>query len=53
MYRQLCWNTHDRDILDGLRKKGFKLTDGPGGAGFASLLYTRGGGYYFGQPPSP
>jgi len=37
----------DRHILDGLKKKGFKMTDGPGGAGFLSLLYLRGGGYYF------
>jgi len=37
----------DKDILDGLTKKGFKLTDGPDGAGFHSLLYSRGGGYYF------
>jgi len=37
----------DKDILDGLRKKGFKLTNGPDNAGFPSLSYRRGGGYYF------
>ena len=49
MYRSLDWNAYDRDILDGLTKKGFKLTNAPDGSGFASLLYNRGGGYYFGQ----
>jgi len=37
----------DKDILDGLTKRGFKLTNGPGDAGFSSLVNIRGGGYYF------
>lgn len=37
----------DKDILDGLEKKGFKLTNGPDDAGFPSLMYQRAGGYYF------
>ncbi|KAF9779781.1 hypothetical protein BJ322DRAFT_1012818 [Thelephora terrestris] len=37
----------DKDILDGLTKKGFKLTNGPDDAGFASLAYRKAGGYYF------
>ena len=41
-------NTFGRDILDGLARVGFKLTNASDGAGFASLLYSRGGGYYFG-----
>ena len=48
MYRSFGWNTHVRDILDGLKRKGFKLTNGPDDAGFPSLAYRRGGGYYFG-----
>jgi len=36
----------DKGILDGLRKVGFKLTNAPDGAGFLSLLFYRGGGYY-------
>lgn len=37
----------DKDILDGLTKKGFKLTNGPDDAGFPSLACRRAGGYYF------
>jgi len=37
----------DKGILDGLAKKGFKLTNGPDGSGFLSLVLRRGGGYYF------
>jgi len=48
MPQSSSWNTLGRDILDGLAKVGFKLTNAPDGAGFASLLYSRGGGYYFG-----
>jgi len=44
-------NPYHRDILDGLTKKGFKLTNGPDGTGFYSLLFLRGGGYYFGYFP--
>ena len=38
-------------MLDGLAKKGFKLTNGLDDAGFISLSYSRAGGYYFGQFP--
>jgi len=37
----------DKDTLDGLTKRGFKLTNGPNEAGFPSLMYQRAGGYYF------
>ena len=37
--------------MDGLTKRGFKLTNGPNEAGFPSLMYQRAGGYYFGQTP--
>ena len=40
-----------RDILDGLRKVGFKLTFGKDGSGLMELLWTKLGGYYFGMPP--
>ena len=53
MYLSPGWNTYDRDILEGLAKKGFKLTNGPDDAGFPSLASRRGGGYYFGRFPSP
>jgi len=33
--------------LDGLTKKGFKLTNGPDDAGCISLIYRRAGGFYF------
>ena len=52
MHQSLGWNTYDRDILEGLTKKGFKLTNSPDDAGFPSLANRRGGGYYFGQFPS-
>jgi hypothetical protein len=48
MHRSFGRYISDRDILDGLTKKGFKLTNGEDGAGFLSLAYGRGGGYYFG-----
>jgi putative flavoprotein involved in K+ transport len=37
----------DREILQRLEKKGFRLTDGPEGTGWQFLYLTRGGGYYF------
>src|SRR6201995_3894376 len=37
----------DRDVLDGLRKKGFKLDYGENGTGWQFKYLTRGGGYYF------
>jgi hypothetical protein len=37
----------DGDLLDGLSKKGFQLTDGEDGTGWQFMYLTRGGGYYF------
>ncbi|KAJ6780167.1 hypothetical protein PWT90_01983 [Aphanocladium album] len=37
---------HDKDILDGLTKAGFKLDDGPDGSGLFFKYFQRGGGYY-------
>ena len=37
----------DRDLLEGLRKRGFKLTSGPDGTGWQIMYGNRGGGYYF------
>jgi cation diffusion facilitator CzcD-associated flavoprotein CzcO len=37
----------DKDLLDGLRRKGFKLDFGDGDTGWQFKYLTRGGGYYF------
>ena len=37
----------DKDLLDGLRRKGFKLDYGEDGTGWQFKYLTRGGGYYF------
>jgi putative flavoprotein involved in K+ transport len=37
----------DEQLLDGLGRVGFKLTDGEDGTGWQYLYLTRGGGYYF------
>jgi putative flavoprotein involved in K+ transport len=37
----------DKDLLDGLREKGFKLDYGENGTGWQFKYLTRGGGYYF------
>jgi cation diffusion facilitator CzcD-associated flavoprotein CzcO len=37
----------DKDLLDGLRRKGFKLDHGEDGTGWQFKYLTRGGGYYF------
>jgi cation diffusion facilitator CzcD-associated flavoprotein CzcO len=37
----------DKGLLDGLRKKGFKLDYGENGTGWQFKYLTRGGGYYF------
>jgi cation diffusion facilitator CzcD-associated flavoprotein CzcO len=37
----------DKDLLDGLRGKGFKLDHGENGTGWQFKYLTRGGGYYF------
>lgn len=36
----------DKDILDGLKRAGFKLDFGIDGAGIDRFYFTRGGGYY-------
>jgi len=37
----------DRELLNGLEKRGFKLTPGPDGTGWQIMYQNRGGGYYF------
>lgn len=37
----------DKELLDGLRRVGFKLDFGEGGTGWQFKYLTRGGGYYF------
>ena len=37
----------DKVLLDGLKKRGFKLTSGPDGTGWQIMYGNRGGGYYF------
>ncbi|MGA2289390.1 flavin-containing monooxygenase [Bradyrhizobium sp.] len=37
----------DRDLLDGLARRGFKLDYGEGNTGWQFKYLTRGGGYYF------
>ncbi|KAJ4174210.1 hypothetical protein NW754_004625 [Fusarium falciforme] len=37
---------HDKEILDGLDKAGFKVDRGPDGAGLFFKYFQRGGGYY-------
>jgi cation diffusion facilitator CzcD-associated flavoprotein CzcO len=37
----------DKDLLDGLRRRGFKLDYGEDGTGWQFKYLTRGGGYYF------
>jgi hypothetical protein len=37
----------DRELLERLEKKGFRLTDGEDGTGWQFMYLTRGGGYYF------
>jgi hypothetical protein len=39
-------NKHDADLLTGLEKAGFKLDQGPDGAGLFMKYFQRGGGYY-------
>jgi cation diffusion facilitator CzcD-associated flavoprotein CzcO len=39
-------NKHDADLLAGLEKAGFKLDQGPDGAGLFMKYFQRGGGYY-------
>jgi putative flavoprotein involved in K+ transport len=37
----------DRELLEGLKKRGFKLTSGADGTGWQIMYGKRGGGYYF------
>jgi putative flavoprotein involved in K+ transport len=37
----------DRQLLEGLKKRGFKLTSGADGSGWQIMYQNRGGGYYF------
>ncbi|CRL22061.1 FAD-dependent pyridine nucleotide-disulphide oxidoreductase [Penicillium camemberti] len=37
---------HDKELLDGLAKAGFKVDRGPNGAGLFVKYFQRGGGYY-------
>jgi hypothetical protein len=39
--------TLDRDLLDGLTRRGFRLDFGEDGSGWQFKYLTRGGGYYF------
>jgi cation diffusion facilitator CzcD-associated flavoprotein CzcO len=39
-------NAHDGETLDGLRKAGFALDNGPDDAGLLMKYFQRGGGYY-------
>lgn len=39
-------NKHDAKLLSGLEKAGFKLDQGPDGAGLFMKYFQRGGGYY-------
>lgn len=46
--RMTTMNGHaDRVLLEGLAKKGFRLTTGPDGTGWQIMYQQRGGGYYF------
>jgi hypothetical protein len=38
-----------RELLDGLKKVGFKLNSGIHGSGFGLLFTTRAGGFYLGK----
>lgn len=40
----------DKEILDGLKKAGFKTWPGPDGTGWLHLAYEKAGGYYFTVP---
>ncbi|EAL86271.1 hypothetical protein KXX16_001318 [Aspergillus fumigatus] len=37
---------HDRELLDGLERAGFKVDHGPDGSGLLMKYFQRGGGYY-------
>src|ERR1700761_2927449 len=44
-------NSFDREILDGLKKVGFRLNWGLEDAGFALTAWEKAGGYYLGKIP--
>ena len=46
------WPRHS-ELLDGLRKAGFRLNYGIEGAGALSLIRNRAGGFYIGEYPFP
>ncbi|HEY8290395.1 MAG TPA: NAD(P)/FAD-dependent oxidoreductase, partial [Acetobacteraceae bacterium] len=37
----------DRELLEGLERRGFRLTSGPDDSGWQIMYQSRGGGYYF------
>jgi len=37
----------DKELLEGLERRGFRLTSGPDGTGWQIMYASRGGGYYF------
>ncbi|HEX5327516.1 MAG TPA: NAD(P)/FAD-dependent oxidoreductase, partial [Acetobacteraceae bacterium] len=39
--------TADKDLLEGLERRGFRLTSGEEGSGWQIMYQNRGGGYYF------
>lgn len=46
--RMAAMNAHaDRALLEGLEKRGFRLTQGEDGTGWQIMYQSRGGGYYF------
>ena len=36
----------DRPLLEGLQRRGFRLTSGPDATGWQIMYQSRGGGYY-------
>jgi len=38
-----------RELLEGLKKRGFKTTLGEDDSGFLLMAWNKGGGYYLGQ----
>jgi cation diffusion facilitator CzcD-associated flavoprotein CzcO len=48
-HQQITKKNADADLalLEGLKKRGFKLTSGPDGTGWQIMYQNRGGGYYF------
>ena len=43
-------NARRRDLLDGLKKRGFRLNMGHNDCGLLPTVWERGGGYYLGNP---